>query len=132
MDFLESLKNSINKIEGLTSEIKIGYLAPNTSFCVYPIPGSRIVRQYYDGAKDQQLNYEIAMKSTEQKTINDALWLVSNHLEELSELSSLDGSFDFESIEITNKPFINALDDKKNYIFMLDIQAKITTYPKGE
>ena len=133
MDFLERLNDSINSVSGLPIKCKLGYLSPAESLCLYPIPGSKIISQYYDEAKDQQLNYEVAMKSDDQQKVNTTLWLISNHLEELSELISLDGSFDFESIEITNKPFINALDDKKNYIFMLDIQAKITTYHiKGE
>lgn len=135
MDFLERLKDNIDGATSKEPAITIGYLSPKSdSFCIYPIPGSRVIQKYYDGAKDQELNYEIAMKQTGKgiNEINTILWLVSTHLEELSELTSLDGSFDFESVEITNKPFINSLDDNKTYIFMLDIQAKITTYPKGE
>ncbi len=88
--------------------------------------------QYYDGTKDQQLNYEFAMKSTDQQKISVTLWQVQNHLEELNVLNSADGSFSFDQIVITNKPFINQLDETGNYIFMLDIQAHLTTYPKEE
>lgn len=128
MDFMEQLKDNVNTIAGLPIKCTLGYLKPTESFCLYPIPGSRVVREYYDGAKDQQLNYEFAMKSSNQQKINTTLWVVQNHLEELLTLESADGSFDFEGISITNKPFINQLDDKGNYIFMLDVQAKITTY----
>lgn len=128
MDFIERLNENVNQITGLPIRCQLGYLQPNESFCLYPLPGSRVAKEYMDGAKEQQLNFEFAMKSTSQRKINQTLWLVSNHLEDLLELTSSDGSFDFEEIVITNKPFINQLDDEKTYIFMLDIQAKITTY----
>lgn len=128
MDLIARLNANVNAIPGLPIKCQIGYLKPTESFCLYPQPGGRVVNAYYDGTKDQQLNFEFAMKSTDQQKISQTLWLVQNHLEELSELTSLDGSFDFEEITVTNKPFINQLDDKSNYIFMLDIQAKVTTY----
>lgn len=132
MDFIERLKDSVNAIEDMPIRCIIGYLQPTESFCVYPLPGSKVVREFFDGMKDQQLNFEFAMKSTDQQKISNTLWLVQSSLEELSELESLDGSFEFDSISITNKPFINQMDDKQNYIFVLDIQANITTYPKEE
>ena len=128
MDLMERLTANVNAIPNLPIRCKMGYLKPTESFCIYPLPGSRVIREYYDGTKDQQLNYEFAMKSNDQQKISQTLWLVQNHLEGLSELISLDDSFDFEEITVTNKPFINQLDDKSNYIFMLDIQAKVTTY----
>ena len=128
MDLMERLTVNVNTIPNLPIRCQMGYLKPTESFCIYPLPGSRVIREYYDGTKDQQLNFEFAMKSTDQQKISQTLWLVQNHLEGLSELISLDGSFDFEEITVTNKPFINQLDDKSNYIFMLDIQAKVTTY----
>lgn len=132
MDFIERLKDRVNAIEDMPIRCRIGYLQPTESFCVYPLPGSKVVREFFDGMKDQQLNFEFAMKSTDQQKISNTLWLVQSSLEELSELESLDGSFEFDSISITNKPFINQMDDKQNYIFVLDIQANITTYPKEE
>lgn len=128
MDLMERLTANVNAIPNLPIRCQMGYLKPTESFCIYPLPGSRVIREYYDDTKDQQLNYEFAMKSNDQQKISQTLWLVQNHLEGLSELMSLDGSFDFEEITVTNKPFINQLDDKSNYIFMLDIQAKVTTY----
>ena len=132
MDFIERLSNNVNMIVGLPIRCKMGYLETGESFCVYPLPGSKVIREYFDGMKDQQLNFEFAMKSNDQQKITNTLWLVQNHLEELSELTSSDGSFDFEQVIVTNKPFINQLDEKGEYIFILDVQAQITTYPRGE
>ena len=128
MDLIARLNANVNAIPNLPIKCQIGYLKPTESFCLYPQPGGRVVNAYYDGTKDQQLNFEFAMKSTDQQKINDTLWLVQNHLEALETLVSLDGSFDFDEIIITNKPFINQLDDTGYYIFMLDIQVSATTY----
>lgn len=81
-----------------------------------------------DGTSDQQLNFEFAMRSTIQGKINQTLWVVSNALEELKELESQDGSFEFQNIVITNKPFINQADDQGFFTFLLDIQANITVF----
>lgn len=132
MDFMERLVQNVNSIAELPIRCQLGYLKPTESFCLYPIPGGRVTDQYYDGTKDQQLNYEFAMKSNDQQKISATLWQVQNHLEELNVLNSADGSFSFDQIVITNKPFINQLDETGNYIFMLDIQAHLTTYPKEE
>nr|WP_156248169.1 minor capsid protein [Enterococcus gallinarum] len=111
----------------------LGYLPPkDEAFVLYPLAGGQVTQEFFDGTKDQELNFEFAMKSQDQQKISNALWLVQNYLEELSELNSSDGSFDFDSISITNKPFINQLDETGTYIFLVDIKAKITTYPKGE
>ena len=128
MDLMERLTANVNTIPNLPIRCQMGYLKPTESFCIYPLPGSRVIREYYDGTKDQQLNFEFAMKSADQQKINNTLWLVQNHLEALETLTSLDGSFDFDEIIITNKPFINQLDDTGYYIFMLDIQVSATTY----
>ena len=133
MDFIERLNQSVNTIPNLPLKCVLGYLPPKAeAFVLYPLAGGQVTQEFFDGTKDQELNFEFAMKSQDQQKISNALWLVQNYLEELSELNSSDGSFDFDSTSITNKPFINQLDEIGTYIFLVDIKAKITTYPKGE
>lgn len=128
MDLIERLKDTVNMIQGLPIRCLLGYLKPDESFVVYPLPGSKVVRQYYDGIKDQTLNFEFAMKSKDQQKIHQTLWAVQNFLEQLEELSSKDGSFDFDGITVTNKPFITNLDDTGYYIFNLDVAIAVTSY----
>lgn len=132
MDFLDRLQDKVNSLPGLPVELRQGYLDVGESFVVYPLPGSRIVTRYMDGTTDQELNFEFAMKSKSQKKIHDTLWLVQNELEQLEELQSEDGSFEFDELIITNKPFINQIDEQGWFVFLLDIQAKITVFEKGE
>lgn len=126
MDFLERLSDRINEIPGLPVPCEPGYLQANESLGVYPIPGSQDVRVYMDGTKDVRLMYEIAMKSKIQGRIHSTLWLIQNELDNLKELKSHDDSFRFDSITITNKPFINQADEQGFFIFLLNIQANIT------
>jgi hypothetical protein len=56
------------------------------------------------------------------------LWATQSFLEDLEELSSKDGSFDFDGITVTNKPFITNLDDTGYYIFNLDVAIAVTSY----
>lgn len=131
MDFLERLADKVNEIDGLPILCEPGYLKETDSFVVYPIPGSRVVTEYFDGIKDVQLNYEFAMKSKVQGRIHNTLWLVQNFLEGIEEITSNDGSFEFDDLIITNKPFINQADEQGWFVFLLDVQAKITVL-KGE
>ena len=128
MDLIERLKDSVNTIDGLPVRCLLGYLKSEESFVVYPLPGSKVVRRYYDGIKDQVLNFEFAMKSKDQQKIHQTLWATQSFLEELEELSSKDGSFDFDGITVTNKPFITNLDDTGYYIFNLDVAIEVTSY----
>lgn len=132
MDFIERLCDKVNAIQGLPVKCKIGYLGADESFVVYPLPGSQVTAEYMNGAIEQQLNFEFAMKSKSQKKIHDTLWMVQNELENLKELESHDGSFEFENLTITNKPFINQIDEQGWFVFLLDVQANITVFKEVE
>lgn len=128
MDFMERLTERVNQINNLPVPCKMGYLGAEESFVVYPLPGSNVVQEFMNGDTDQQLNYEFAMKSKSQSKINQTLWVVQNELERLKELNSKDNSFEFQELTITNKPFINQVDDQGWFVFLLDIQANITIF----
>ncbi|MTD30160.1 minor capsid protein [Planomicrobium sp. YIM 101495] len=126
MDFMQRLQGKINEIPGLPATCVLGYLGVAESLVLYPLPGSRTVIEYMDGTKDQQLNYEIAMKSKSSNKINSALWMIQNELEQLEKIESQNNSFQFEGIVITSKPFINQIDDQDWFVFLLNVQANIT------
>lgn len=128
MDFIERLQDAVNAMPGLPVRCNLGYLGVAESFVLYPLPGSRVVAEFMDGTKDQQLNFEFAMKSQSQSKIHQTLWTVQTELEKMTLLESQDGSFEFDELIITNKPFINQLDDQGWFVFLLDVQAKITVF----
>ncbi|AMQ06731.1 phage tail terminator protein [Sporosarcina psychrophila] len=128
MDFMERLCDKINSFPGLQIPCKLGYLGASESFVLYPLPGSRVTQEYMDGTTDQQLNYEIAFKSKFQNKINDTLWSVQTELEKTKKIISGNGSFEFDELVITNKPFINHIDEQGWFVFLLNVQAKITVF----
>lgn len=128
MDFMERLCERVNQIPDLLVPCKMGHLGAEESFVVFPLPGSREVQRFMDGTSEQLLNYEFAMKSKSQSKVHNTLWKVQNELENLKELESQDGSFEFEELIITDKPFINQADEQGWFVFLLDIQAKITVF----
>lgn len=128
MDFIDRLCDAINEMPKVSDTCKLGYLGVGESFVLYPLPGSRVVKEYMDGATDQQLNYEIAMQSKSHSNIVNTLWAVQNELERMQLLTSNDDSFDFSSLTITNKPFINQINEQGWFVFLLDVQANITVY----
>ncbi len=128
MDFMERLCEKVNDFPGLPILCKMGYLGAGESFVVFPLPGSTVVQTFMDGAKEVALNYEFAMKSKEQSKIHATLWQVQNELARIETLVSCDNSFEFEGITVTNKPFINQLDDQGWFVFLLDIKANIIIF----
>lgn len=128
MDFMERLQGKINGIPSLPVPCALGYLGADESLVLYSLPGSKTVTEYMDGTKDRQLNYEIAMKSKKQSSINSTLWVVQDALENLAEIESLTNSFKFEELIITNAPFINQADEQGWFVFLLNVQAKITVF----
>lgn len=128
MDFNERLRDRISAIPTIPLPCKLGYLGVAESLVLYPLPGSRVTQEYMDGTTDQQLNYEIAMKSKSHQKVNDVLWMVQNALERTKSLTSNNGSFDFDELIITNKPFINQIDEQGWFVFLLNVQAKITVF----
>lgn len=128
MDFMERAVDKVNTIQDLPVVMKKGYLTEVESLVMYPLPGSRVTSEFHDGTKDVNLNYEIAMKSTSSKKISEVLWVIQNELESLTDIQSNDQSFEFDSIVITNKPYINQVDEKSLFVFLLDFTAKITIF----
>jgi hypothetical protein len=125
LNFIEAITEKINSDLVLPVSIKKGYLDVGESLVMYPLPGGQKVREYMDGAKDISLNYEIAMKSQNPELLGDSLWQISDFIENLSNLESND--FAFNSIQITNKPYITQADEQSWLVFVLDFEAKITT-----
>lgn len=131
MDFIDRIKDLINSIDGLPLKIRKGYFSVEESLVIYPLPGGQVVTEFYDGVKDQQLNYEIAMKSKDGDKIEQVLWLISDYLEQLEAITSSNKSFEFNNLIISSKPFINDADEQGWFVFLLDFQVKLTTF-KGE
>lgn len=126
MDFLDQLVKRIRELE-LPIVTRAGVLNEHESAGVYAMPGGQVVHEYMDGMKEQQLNYEYAIKSKDVESASGQLWLVSNFLESLTELPSANDSYEFEEIKITSKPAQSEADEQGFYYWVLDFSAQLIT-----
>lgn len=126
MDFIERIKDSVNSIDELPIKLRSGYLIVSESLVIYSSAGSTAIKEYMDGAKDVNMNYEIAMKSKDGDKLQQVLWLISEHLDKVKSVISQDDSFTFNKLTITSKPFINQYDEQGWLVFLLDFTANIT------
>lgn len=132
MDFMERLKDNINSLPDLPMKLMLGYLTAKDSLVLYALPGGQVIREYYDGVKDQSLNYEIGIKTKDQQKANATLWQIQTHLEQVEELISKDSSFQFQKVRVSNTPFLSDRNDQEYYIYLLDITADLTTLKNQE
>lgn len=131
MDFGERLKEAIT---GLNQPIPtiLGTLTEQESAALTSMPGGQVIRAYMDGEKDKRLNYQYAIKCQAGRSsiANAQLWAVTNYLEGLDELTSKDGSFQFDTINITSQPAQSNADEAGFYYWTVDFSADLTTYTK--
>lgn len=130
MDFMERLKDNINSLPDLPMKLTLGYLTAKDSLVLYALSGGQVNQEYYDGVKDQTLNYEIGIKTKDQQKANATLWQIQTHLEQVEELISNDSSFQFQKLSVSNKPFLSDQDEQGFFIYLLDVQADLTTFKK--
>lgn len=131
MDLIKRLKENVNEQTDLPIDLKIGYLDAEESLVIYALAGSTITQEYMDGAKDINVNYEVAMKSKDGALAERTLWKVSEALDKLKEVDSKDNSFTFNKLRVTSKPFINYFDEQGWFVFLLNFTVSVTTY-EGE
>lgn len=125
MDLAERLAEKINLLEDLPTSIHIGYLTVDNSLQLYPAPGSRTILQDWSGMQERELNFEIAIRTNDSELGSKCLWDISNAIDGLKTLISKDGSFEFNSIEMTGLPFISDQDTEGFSIYSLSFKVNI-------
>jgi len=124
-DFLESLVEVINSIPNLPMTARCDYLTASENLAVYSLPGGQVVEGYMDGKRLIALNFEIAIKSTDQQVCNSVLWQIDSVLNSLDvKVPSLNGSYEFDALSV-QKPFLNDRNEQGYYIYLYDVTANI-------
>ena len=77
------------------------------------------------GTQIVDLPFEIAIKSKDQKLIENILWQINTALSKIGlELPSKNNSYNFLGLEV-KKPYLNDLDEQGFYIYLLDVTASL-------
>lgn len=126
LDFLSKLNSKINSL-GLYASSSIGLLDVGESLSIMAMPGGSEV-EFMDGTRDKDYQVQINAKSMDQMNCYNALTTIYRTLENLSDLPSGNGSYEFNKISTQSLPSLVMQDEPGFYIFQLSISAKITIY----
>ena len=127
MDFQERLADYIDSLN-LGIPLFNDTNDTDASISLYSLPGSNVIRTYYDGTTDKRLNYELQVKApiTDRDKAVSALATISSKLESLERLESSDGSFLFNSITVSSEVYLNDATTDGNIYFRTTFIAEIT------
>ncbi|MDN6108346.1 MAG: minor capsid protein, partial [Lactococcus sp.] len=110
MDLYERLYDAIVDAE-LPFKTMLGFLPEQKDIvCLYPLPGSQTVEQYFDGTKEREMLYEIGFRTNDQQKANEVLWKITEYLDTFAKIESENDSFSFNSLEVSEMPFISEMD----------------------
>lgn len=127
MDLIDRLDESLNSIKDLPAKVLIGYMQPNETIGLYPLPGSSSRDEDWAGNQTKRMNYEVAIRTQDSQLGNNVLWRISNYLENLNNIESSNNSFQFEKIQQTGLPSISEQDDQGYSVYMLDFSIDVIT-----
>lgn len=126
LDFMQKLNQKINSMN-LFAHSSIGDLDADESISIMPMPGGEET-VYFDGIRDKHYQVQVNTKSRDQANCLNALTTIYQTLENLEDLSSDNGSFDFQSIKTASLPALVMVDEQGFFIYALNISCKITIY----
>lgn len=126
LDFLLKLNQKINSLS-LFAASSVGPLGEDESLSIMPMPGGAEV-EYMDGTRDKDYQIQVNAKSKDQMNCLNALTVIYQKLENLIDLKSSNGSYDFNKIETISLPSLVMQDEQGFFIYSLSISAKITIY----
>jgi hypothetical protein len=124
--FPAAIEQKINSLN-LFATSTIGLLGPNESLSIMAMPGGNET-VFLDGTRDKDFNVQINAKSRSQMNCFNALTTIYQTLENLDDLPSENGSYEFQRIITTSPPSILMQDEQGFFVYVLSIQAKITVY----
>lgn len=125
LDFLVQLNRFINKQKPFASSV-IGVLGASDSVSVMAMPGGKET-VFFDGTRDKDYQVQINAKSKKQDNCINFLNIFQK-LENLEELPSNNGSYDFQQIKTTSMPSLVMIDEQGFFIYQLSISATITIH----
>ena len=123
-DFSEVLLEHIKSVHTKIPS-KHGYLDEKEGLAIYPLPGGNVVEEDMAGTQIVDLPFEIAIKSKDQKLIDNTLWQINTALSKIGlELPSKNNSYNYLGLEV-KKPYLNELDEQGFYTYLLDVTANL-------
>lgn len=133
LDYEERLLDYLDGL-GLPYPVVTDMNTEDASISLVSSPGSKVLRSYYDGVKDKELNHFIQVKATlldhgaPRETAYNTLVAIGAELETLIDLPSGNGSYEFGHIVVSNEPYFLDASEEGFMLFRLSIQSTLTIY----
>ncbi|MDD7758779.1 MAG: hypothetical protein PT939_04970 [Aerococcus suis] len=131
LDFIDRLADYIDSTGLPFTPVNIGYLGTNESMAIMLLPGGDEAI-YLDGVRDKTLNIAIQIKNKVKESTfqaNNTLNVLFQLLENLNDLESENGSFDFNTMRLTSAPS-KIGEDEHFELWETSFQFDLTLYEK--
>lgn len=122
LDLKKALCNSIKQGTGL--DVKPGFLLPVNQLGIVENPGSSSTTDMA-GISTWNYNYSITIKTANRVLAATDLNKISDYLHGLNDLKSSNGSFIFNSINVSSAPSESMEDLKNNVTYSLDFSVQV-------
>lgn len=126
LDFLVQLNRYINK-QNFFAKSVIGVLGKEEGLSIMAMPGGA-EKVFFDGTRDKAYQVQINAKSKKQDNCINTLNTLFQNLENLTDLPSDNGSYDYQQTKITSLPSLIMIDEQGFFIYELSISATITIH----
>lgn len=126
LDFLVQLNRYINKQNFFVKSV-IGVLGKEESLSIMAMPGGA-EKVFFDGTRDKDYQVQINAKSKKQDDCINTLSMLFQKLENLTDLPSENGSYDYQETKITSLPSLIMIDEQGFFMYELSISATITIH----
>lgn len=127
LDLMKVLNDKIKSLGLYVTDSKIGLLGPSESMSIMAMPGGDEV-VYMDGMRDKDYQVQVNAKSKNQNNCLNALTTVYQTLENLVDLPSRNGSYEFNKVSTQSLPSLVMQDEQGYFVWQLSISVKITIY----
>lgn len=123
-DFQIQLLKFINSLD-LPLTARLDYFNAYDDIVVNPLPGGKVLSEYMDGTKEVSLQFEIAVKSTDNQKANDIIWTINTSLSDIGvNIPSDNNSYSFIKLEVS-KPAVSGKDEQGYYIYTQNLEANL-------
>lgn len=128
IDVFNTLAEYIDNIlKDKDNKTSIGVLHQVNSLNIKPLAGGKEL-SYYDGSREKQLNVQIESSNENMEECYKEISVLMQELDNVENIKSDNGSYEFRGIEITGYPFIVTTNEKRT---IMGITLKIKIYVYG-
>lgn len=127
MDLSEVIADKINNMPNMPYLCIINYLNDNEGLALYPVVGSSTQFADWAGNLTRNINYEVQIRGSVKQSANlsNTLWRIANMLDSSDSLDSVNGSYIFQSLNITNEPSLTDADTSGHVQYTLGFSVQI-------